>query len=158
MPFEFTAENKKRFEEIVARYPKRMAAMLPTLWLAQHQHGWISTEVMEYVAALLQVPPSKVYEVVTFYTMFHQEPVGKHHFQVCRTLSCQLRGAETITAHLEKRLGIKVGETSSDGKFTLSEVECLGSCGTAPMLQLNNDYHENLNPENLDVLLEGLKK
>jgi NADH-quinone oxidoreductase E subunit len=157
MLFEFTKENKEKFEEILKRYPVKRAAMLPTLWLAQGQHGWISPEVMEYVASLLGLSAAKVYEVVTFYTMFHLRPIGKHHFQVCRTLSCQLLGAEGITQHLCQRLKLKVGETSSDGRYSLSEVECLGSCGTAPMLQLNDDFHENLTAEKLDRLIDSLK-
>jgi len=157
MAFEFTAENKRKFDEILTRYPVQRAAMLPALWLAQQQHGWISHEVMEYVGSLLGLSPAKVYETVTFYTMFHLKPIGKHHFQVCRTLPCQLMGAEGITSHLEKKLGVKLGETSGDGRYTLSEVECLGSCGTAPMLQLNDDYHENLTPEKLDALIASLK-
>jgi NADH-quinone oxidoreductase subunit E len=157
MPFKFTDENKKKVEAVLARYPKKLAAMLPTLWLAQEQHGWISPEVMEYVGGLLEVAPSKVYEVATFYTMFHKEPIGRYHFQVCRTLSCQLCGSEGITAQLKQRLGVGVGETSADGRFSLSEVECLGSCGTAPMLQLNDDYHENLDGEKLDRLISSLK-
>jgi NADH-quinone oxidoreductase subunit E len=157
MSFKFTEANKKKFDAVVTRYPKKLAAMLPTLWLAQEQHGWISPEVMEYVAGLLEVAPSKVYEVATFYTMFHKEPIGKYHFQVCHTLSCQLCGSEGITAKLKERLGIEVGQTSPDGRFTLSEVECLGSCGTAPMLQLNDDYHEHLTAEKLDRLIDLLK-
>ena len=157
MAFEYTEENKKRFEEILARYPVKRAAMLPALWLAQRQHGWISPEVMEYVGGLLGLSPAKIYEVATFYTMFHLKPVGKYHFQVCRTLPCQLCGSEAITEHLKKRLGIRLGETSPDGRYTLSEVECLGSCGTAPMLQLNDDYHENLTTEKLEALIESLK-
>src|SRR3990167_9628104 len=136
----------------------RRAAILPVLWLAQEQFGWISPEVMEYVGNLLDLPPVKVYEVVTFYTMFNQKPVGKYHFQVCRTLSCELCGKEEIVEHLKKRLGIKVGETTPDGRFTLSEVECLGSCGTAPMMQVSNqDYHENLTIEKIDQILEKMK-
>jgi NADH-quinone oxidoreductase subunit E len=157
MAFKFTEENKKKFDAVLKRYPKKLAAMLPTLWLAQKQHGWISTEVMEYVASLLECSPAKVYEVMTFYTMFHREPVGRYHFQVCRTLSCQLCGSEAITAYLKEKLGVGVGETSSDGRYTLSEVECLGSCGTAPMLQLNDDYNENLTAEKLDRLIASLK-
>ncbi len=157
MAFEFTAENKKKFEEVVKRYPQRRAAMLPTLWLAQEQHGWISPEVMEYVAKLLELTPAKVYEVVTFYTMFNLKPVGEYHFQVCRTLSCQLCGAEGITEHLKKKLEVPLGGTSADGKYSLSEVECLGSCGTGPMLQLNDEYHENLTAEKLDALIGSLK-
>ena len=139
------------------RYAEKQAAMLPALWLAQEQNGWISPEVMKYVGTLLEVSPSKVYEVVTFYTMFHQEPIGKYHFQVCRTLSCQLCGSEAVTGLLKKRLGIQAGETSQDGRYTLSEVECLGSCGTAPMLQLNDDYHENLTEEKLNSLIDSLE-
>ena len=157
MAFEFTTENKRKFDEILTRYPVQRAAMLPALWLAQQQHGWISHEVMEYVGSLLSLSPAKVYETVTFYTMFHLKPIGRHHFQVCRTLPCQLMGAEGITSHLEKKLGVKLGETSADGRYTLSEVECLGSCGTAPMLQLNDDYHENLTAEKLDALIASLK-
>ncbi|MFO1462721.1 MAG: NADH-quinone oxidoreductase subunit NuoE [bacterium] len=157
MAFEFTSENQRKFEEILTRYPVKRAAMLPALWLAQRQNGWISPEVMEYVGTLLGLSPAKVYEVATFYTMFNLKPVGRYHFQVCRTLPCQLMGAEGITAHLEKKLGVKLGATSADGKYTLTEVECLGSCGTAPMLQLNDDYHENLTPEKLDALIASLK-
>ncbi len=153
----FNEANQKKFEQLLKRYPQKRAAMLPTLWLAQEQYGWLSPEVMTYVGGLLEVPPSKVYEVATFYTMFHLQPVGKYHFQVCRTLSCQLRGAEGITAQLKKRFGIGIGQTSEDGRFTLTEVECLGSCGTAPMLQLNDDYHEDLTEAKLDQLIESLE-
>lgn len=155
--FEFTPENKRKFDEALTRYPVKRAAMLPALWLAQRQHGWISPEVMEYVGGLLELSAAKVYEVATFYTMFNLHPVGKYHFQVCRTLPCQLVGAESITEQLERRLGIKLGKTSEDGRFTLSEVECLGSCGTGPMLQLNDDFHESLTPAKLDHLIDSLK-
>lgn len=157
MAFEFTTENKRRFDEILTRYPVKRAAMLPALWLAQRQAGWISHEAMEYVGKLLDLSPAKVYEVATFYTMFNLKPVGKYHFQVCRTLPCQLVGAESVTEHLQKKLGVKLGETSADGRYTLTEVECLGSCGTGPMLQLNDDYHENLTAEKLDALIASLK-
>jgi len=157
MSFQYSEENKKKFEEILTRYPRKRAAILPALWLAQRQHGWISLEVMEYLAGLLDLTPAKVYEVVTFYTMFNLKPVGRWHFQVCRTLSCQLCGSESITEHLSEKLGVKLGETSADGRYTLSEVECLSSCGTAPMLQLNDDYHENLTTEKLDQLIASLK-
>lgn len=156
MAFEFTTENKRKFEEILTRYPVSRAAMLPALWLVQRQAGWISHEAMEYVGKLLGLSAAKVYEVATFYTMFNLKPVGKYHFQVCRTLPCQLVGAEGITSCLEKKLGVKLGETSADGRYTLTEVECLGSCGTGPMLQLNDDYHEDLTPEKLDALIASL--
>ncbi|MBF0491286.1 MAG: NADH-quinone oxidoreductase subunit NuoE [Deltaproteobacteria bacterium] len=159
MNVEFSAENKKEFEKIVAKYPseRRRAALLPTLWLAQRQWGWISNEVMEYVAGLLELSPIKVLEVVTFYTMFNQKPVGKYHLQVCRTLSCEVCGKENIVSHLKNKLGIKLGETTADGKFTLTEVECLGSCGTGPMMQLNDDFYESLTPEKVDEILGQLK-
>lgn len=157
MAFEFTTENKRKFDEILSRYPVKRAAMLPALWLAQRQEGWISHEAMEYVGGLLGLSAAKVYEVATFYTMFNLKPVGKYHFQVCRTLPCQLVGAECITEQLEKKLGLKLGETSADGRYTLTEVECLGSCGSGPMLQLNDDYHENLNEQKLDELIASLK-
>jgi NADH-quinone oxidoreductase subunit E len=156
MPIEFTSENKKAFDETLKRYPTKRAALLPALWLAQKQFGYLSQEVMEYVGKLLDLPAIKVYEVATFYTMFYKKPIGKYHFQVCRTLSCELCGKEEIVAHLKKRLGIGVGESTADGRFTLSEVECLGSCGTAPMLQLNDDYHENLTVEKVDEILKNL--
>lgn len=156
MSFEFNEDNQKRFLEILTRYPDKQAAMLPALWIAQEQHGWLAPEVMEYVAGLIEVSPSKVYEVATFYTMFHKKPVGKYHFQVCRTLSCQLNGAQAIVECLKKKLQVDLGETTADGRYTLTEVECLGSCGTAPMLQLNEDYHENLDEEALGKLIQGL--
>ncbi|MFO1518133.1 MAG: NADH-quinone oxidoreductase subunit NuoE [bacterium] len=156
MAIEFTPDNKKKLEETLTRYPTKRAALLPTLWIAQQQFGWISQEVMEYVGKLLDLPPIKVYEVVTFYTMFQQKPVGKYHFQVCRTLSCELCGKGEILNHLKKKLNIGVGETTPDGRFSLVEVECLGSCGTAPMLQLNDDFHENLTVERIDEILKGL--
>lgn len=157
MNIEFTSENKKEFEKLLTHYPNKRAAMLPTLWIAQKQFGWISQKVMEYVAVLLDVPPIKVYEVVTFYTMFNQKQVGKYHIQLCRTLSCELCGKGEILNHLKKKLGVGIGETSTDAKYTLSEVECLGSCGTAPMMQVNNDYYENLTPLKVDEILNGLK-
>ena len=154
---EFTPENKKTFDETLRRYPTKRAALLPILWLAQKQFGWISQPVMEYVGTLLDLPPVKVYEVVTFYTMFQKRPVGKYHFQVCRTLSCELCGKDEILRRLKEKLGVGVGETSPDGRFTITEVECLGSCGTAPMLQLNEDFHENLTVEKVDEMVKGLE-
>lgn len=153
-PVEFTPENSERFKELLTRYPVKRAALLPTLWIAQEQFGSISVEVMEYVARLLDLAPMKVYEVVTFYTMFQQKPVGKYHIQLCRTLSCALCGKEEILKQLKDKLKINVGETTPDGYYTLSEVECLGSCGTAPMMQVNDDYYENLNREKIDALFK----
>jgi NADH-quinone oxidoreductase E subunit len=154
----FTQENLHRVEEIKKRYPKPMAALLPVLWVAQEQFGWISEETMHYVGELLGLPFNHVLGVVTFYTMYNKKPVGKYNIQFCGNISCMLRGADNLIEHLEHKLGIKVGETTSDGMFTLKEVECLGSCGTAPMMQVNNDYYEDLTAEKLDNLLEEFRK
>jgi NADH-quinone oxidoreductase subunit E len=157
MALEFSPAARKRFEEIVARYPKKEAAMLPVLYLAQEEFGYLSQEAIEYVAGVMELPVARVYGVVTFYTMLNMKPVGKHHIQVCRTLPCMLMGAEEVTARLKARLGIKVGETTADGKFTLSEVECLASCGTAPVVQVNDNYHEGVTAEKVEEMLQALK-
>lgn len=146
--------------KIIKRYPegKQKSALLPLLHLAQSEFdGWLSTETMDYVASLLFIKPIEVYEVATFYTMFNTEPVGKCLLEVCQTGSCYLRGSDDIIEHLENKLNIKVGETTADGMFTLKAVECLGSCGTAPMLQCGADFHEDLTMEKVDKLLEGLR-
>ena len=157
MAVEFSQETLKRYDEIVRRYPQKEAAMLPVLYLAQKEFGYLSPEAIQYVAELMDLSPARVYGVVTFYTMFNMEPIGKYHIQVCRTLPCALVGAEKITALLKAKLGIQVGETTPDGKFTLSEVECLASCGTGPMMQVNDDYYENLTEEKVGEILDGLK-
>ena len=154
----FTEENLHRVEELKKRYPKPQAALLQVLWIAQEQFGWISEEVIRYVAELLGLPYNHVLGVVTFYTMFNRKPVGKYHVQVCANVSCMLLGSDNIVEHLEKKLGVKTGETTPDKMFTLSEVECLGSCGTAPMMQVNDDYYENLTSEKIDSLIEEFKK
>ena len=147
MAVQFSTAAEEKFQEIVARYPIRRAAIMPTFWLAQKEFGYLSLEVMEYVAGLLELTPAFVASVASFYTMYYKEPIGRHHVQVCTNLSCSLVGAEQILACLRKRLGVDVGGTTDDGKFSLSEVECLGSCGTAPMMQVNDDYWEDLTPE-----------
>jgi NADH-quinone oxidoreductase E subunit len=157
MPVQFSQEALKEFEETVSRYPKREAAMIPVLYLTQREFGYLSPEAIEYVAELMGLSPARVYGVVTFYTMLYRKPMGKYHVQVCRTLPCALKGAEKITQLLKARLRIGVGETTGDGRFTLSEVECLASCGTAPMMQVNDDYYEDLTEEKLERILEGLK-
>jgi NADH-quinone oxidoreductase E subunit len=156
MSVEFSPAAKAKFEEYLRRYPIKRAAIMPTLWLAQREFGWLSTETLEYVARLLELPPAFVASVASFYTMYCKRPVGKHHVQVCTNLSCALRGAEEIVDCLRKRLGVEVGETTADGRFTLSEVECLGSCGTAPMMQVDDDYWENLTPESTLALVDRL--
>jgi len=147
----------REFEATVARYPKKEAAMLPVLYLAQREFGHLGPEAIEYVAKLMEQPPARVHGVVSFYTMYNMKPIGRHHIQVCRTLPCALRGAETVTDLLKQKLGIQPGQTSSDGRFTLSEVECLASCGTAPMMQINDDYYENLTEEKINEILESMK-
>jgi NADH-quinone oxidoreductase E subunit len=157
MALEFSPETRKKFDEIVGRYPKKEAAMLPVLRLAQEEFGYLSAEAIEYVAAIMGVPAARVYGVVTFYTMLNMKPIGRHHIQICRTLPCALAGAERITAAIKSKLGIGVGATTVDGKFTLSEVECLASCGTAPMMQVNDDYYENLNEQSVGEILGKMK-
>lgn len=153
---EFSVERQKEFEKLLPRYPNKEAAMLPTLRLAQEDFGYVSSDVIEFVGALLEVPTARVRAVATFYTMFDKRPVGMYHIQVCQNLSCSLMGGEHIIEHLQKKLGIKVGETTPDKRFTLSRVECLGACGTAPVMQINDDYYEDLTPEKVNAILEGL--
>ncbi len=157
MALEFSLETLKKFEATVARYPQKEAAMLPVLYLAQQEFGHLGAEAIEYVAKLMEQAPARVHGVVSFYTMYNMKPIGRHHIQVCRTLSCALRGAEQVTDLLKKKLGIDCGQTTADGRFTLSEVECLASCGTAPMMQVNDDYYENLTEEKIGQILNGLK-
>ena len=151
-----TPELEAAVDAIVAKYPQPKAALLPVLWEAQKARGYVDLEAEEWIARRLGVSASHVHGCVTFYTMYKQRPSGRHHIQVCTTLSCMLRGSDRLVEHLERKLGIHVGETTPDGKFSLVRVECLGSCGTAPMFQLNDDYHENLTLEKVDRLLESL--
>ena len=157
MAVEFSPAALKEFEAIVARYPKKEAAMLPVLYLAQREFGHVGPEAIDYVAALMEQSPARVYGVVSFYTMFNMKPIGRHHIQVCRTLSCALRGAEMVTSTIKGKLGIEPGQTTPDNRFTLSEVECLASCGTAPMMQVNDDYYENLTEGKISEILDSLK-
>lgn len=158
MSVQFSPTAQAKFEKIVGRYPVRRAAIMPTLWLAQEEFGYLSLETMEYVAGLLGLSPAFVASVASFYTMYYKKPMGRHHVQVCRNLSCSLVGADRIIDCLRKRLGIEVGETTADGRFSLSEVECLASCGTAPMMQVNDDYWENLTPESTLELIDRLDR
>jgi NADH-quinone oxidoreductase subunit E len=156
--FALTPEREQQVEQILARYPNRQAACIPVLHLCQEQHGWISDEIVAWVARRLDLSSAHVKGVVTFYTLFNKEPVGKHQVWVCRTLSCALRGSDAILHHCEKRLGIHVGETTKDGKVTLRTAECLASCGTAPMMQVDKDYYENLTTAEVDRILDRLVK
>lgn len=156
----FSEEALCLVNKIIKRYPdgKQKSALLPVLHLAQSEFdGWLSVPVMDYVASLLNIKPIEVYEVASFYSMYNLKPVGTCLLEVCQTGSCMLRGSDDIIGHLENKLNIKVGETTRDGMFTLKAVECLGSCGTAPMLQCGADYHESLTVEKVDELVENLR-
>ena len=139
-----------------AKYPadRRQSALLSALRIAQDEHRWLSNELIEYVAGVIGVAAVRSYEVATFYSMYHLQPVGKNVINVCTNISCMLRGCDAIVNHLENKLDIKMGETTADGKFTLKEVECLCACAGAPMMQVNHDYHENLSPARIDEILE----
>jgi NADH-quinone oxidoreductase subunit E len=154
---EFPAEAKKRFDYILTRYPTKEAALLPTLHLAQEVWGWMSPEVVHYVGSLLDLSPATVFGVVSFYNMYNQKPVGKYHLQVCTNLSCMVNNAYDIYDHLVAKLSVKPGDITSDGLYTVAEVECLGSCDTAPVVQVNNDYHENFDIRKMDELLTRLR-
>ena len=159
MAFALSAEREQHVQQILSRYPNKMAACIPLLHLCQEANdNWISDEVIEFVTERLDLSTAHVKGVVTFYTLFNREPPGKHQVWVCRTLSCALRGADGILAHCEKRLGIHAGETTADGKITLRTAECLASCGTAPMMQVDKTYHENLSIEAVDKILDDLSR
>ena len=156
MPFALSPERDRKLTEILERYPTKMAATLPLLHLCQEQEGYVSGDIIEFVSKRLDLPAAHVKGVVTFYTLYNQHPVGKHQVWVCRTLPCALRGANSVIEHCEKRLGIHCGETTADGKITLRSAECLASCGTAPMMQVDREYYENLTPESVDRILSKL--
>jgi len=157
----FSEEQMTEFKRLVARYPegKQKSALLPVLHLAQDSFGgWLSAETMDYVAELLQITPIEVYEVATFYSMYNLKPVGKYMFEVCQTCPCMLRGSDDIIAYIGEKLGIKPGETTADGMFTLKTVECLGACGYAPMMQLGKHYREHLTKEKVDAIIDECRK
>lgn len=156
--FKYTNENEEKFQKYLTRYPNSDSCMLPALWLAQEQEAWVSPEAMIYIGERLNKTPIEVYEVATFYTMFNLKPIGKHHIELCKTLSCMLCGSEKIKKHIKDTIGIEPGQTSEDGLFHLSEVECLGACGGAPMFALDGDYHEKLTIEKVDELIAECKK
>ena len=160
MPFALTADRERELTDILTRYPAehgRMAACIPLLHLCQEQEGYISQDVILFVANRLDLSPAHVQGVVTFYTLFNTEKVGKHQVWVCRTLPCALRGAGSVLQQCEKHLGIHAGQTTPDGKGTLRTAECLASCGTAPMMQVDKEYFENLTPERVDEILTKLQ-
>ena len=154
----FPEQARQRIPGIIARYAEKRAALLPLLWLAQEEHGYVSEEAMREIAGLLGLTPPQVYETVTFYTMYNRRPIGKYHIQVCRSLMCALVGTENLLAWIHAKLGIKTGQATSDRLFTLSQVECLGSCGTGPMMQVNDDYYEQLTEDKVHRILDDLKR
>ncbi len=158
MAFVFTKQDKERLAEIRSHYPDARAATLPALHFAQDLNGYVSEEVIDQVASALELPKAHVLNVATFYTMYNKKPVGRYHIQVCTNISCSLLGARHLVDKLTEVLGIQPGETTEDGMFTLSEVECLGSCGTAPMMQVNDDFHENLTDQKLMNLIDAMRK
>lgn len=158
MAVAFKTETIKEFEAIASRYPVRRAALLPALWLAQREFGWLSTDAMVEVAQLVGCSPAQVLEVAEFYTMYHKKKPGKYHLQVCQTIACLLAGSDEIKKTIERVLDLKPGQTSPDGKFSYQLVECLASCHTAPCMQVNDDYHENLTPQSTEKLLQELRK
>jgi NADH-quinone oxidoreductase subunit E len=156
MPFALTPEREKLLLEILERYPNRQAACIPALHLCQQQNGWISQEIVEWLAARLELSAAHVQGVATFYSLLDTEPTGKHQVWVCRTLGCALRGSDRILSHCEKKLGIRCGQTTADGKVTLRSAECLASCGSGPVLQVDRQYHERVTPKDVDAILDRL--
>jgi NADH-quinone oxidoreductase subunit E len=149
--------SRQKIELLKARYRQPQAVVLAALWMWQDEHGWVSEEGLREVADLLGLPYHHVYGVVTFYTMYNKEPVGRHKIEVCTNVSCMLRNSDRILDHIRKRLEINVGETTPDNRFTLVEAECLGACGGAPAMQIGDEYHENLDPAAVDRILNELK-
>jgi len=158
--FEFTPENLEEAAKIIAKYPagKQQSALMPLLTLAQQQHyNWLPVAAMDYVAAMLGIPPMRAYEVATFYTMYNLKPVGKYFIEVCTTTPCWLRGSDGIVQACRDELGVEVGETTQDGKFTLVEVECLCACANAPMIQIGQHYYEDLTPDSMRSIIRNLR-
>jgi NADH-quinone oxidoreductase subunit E len=158
MALEFSENTRKKLTETSERLPDKHSLLIPALAMAQEDFGYVSTEAMELIASELGVTIAEVKAVATFYTMFNKKPVGRYHIQVCQNLTCSILGAEPLISYLEKKLGISCGETSKDKMFTLSRVECLGACGTAPVMQINDDYYENLTTQKIDEILATLKE
>ena len=157
----FSDSKLREVEQIIQRYPegKQKSALIPVLHLAQEEFGgWLSAETMDYVASVLNLQPIEVYEVATFYSMYNLKPVGRYLFEVCQTGPCMLNGSDNIIKYIFEKLGIKPGETTTDGMFTLKTVECLGACGYAPMMQLGKNYREHLTKENVDAIIEECRK
>lgn len=156
--FQLSAEGLSTVKKELVRYEDKMSAIIPALYVAQKENkGWISEEVIAHLSQVMDIPASRINEVFKFYTMFNQKPVGKYHVQVCTTLSCAINGGRELTEHVCKELKVQLNQVTEDGRFSVSRVECLGSCGTAPMMMVNETYHENLTPEMAMNILRGMK-
>lgn len=158
MSFSISPEGEKKVSELKAKYPQPQSAVMPILYLVQEEHGHISDAAVDWISEQVGISPAHVMELVTFYTMYRKEPLGKYHIQVCRTLSCGLCGAKKLMEYLHERLGVEPKQVTKDGMFSYEHVECLGSCGTAPMCEINDTYFENLTPEKLKSVLDDIEK
>lgn len=156
MSFIFNEHNQAKIATLLTQYPDKKALSLPMLWMAQYQDGWITPDAMRHIALRLDLSVSEVYAIASFYTMFKLSPIGTYHIEVCKTLSCDLCGKSELLEHLRTKWNLTPGQTTEDGKFTLSLVECMGACGGAPMITLNETYHEHMSVEKIDQLLEAL--
>jgi len=154
----FSAETEARFKHLVLIYPRKRSALIPMLLLAQAEHGYIRPEAIEYIAQYLELSPSDVESTLSFYTLLRRRPVGKYHIMICTNLACLLRGSDDIEACVKRKLGVGLGETTPDGLFSAIEFECLGSCTTAPALQVNGEFHENLDVPKVEALIDELRK
>ena len=155
MAYQLSKENQERVKEVMTHYPHARSAILPALHIVMEERGWVDREACDHVAELLGVPAIHVYEALTFYTYFPQKPVGKYHIQVCHNISCNLRGSEDVLRYLKDAHGIEEDKVTEDGLFCLHRVECLGACGNSPVMQVNDDYYENLTFDKIDELIEG---
>ncbi len=151
-------DAQRRIRDVMARYPTRLSALMPSLWIVQDELGWVPPSAVDFLVATLEVPRARVHELLTFYTMFRTEPPARHVLQFCQNISCHILGARDVIAQAQKRLGIRLGERTPDGVFALEGVECLGACGHGPVLQLGKHFYEHLTPEKVDSLLESLRK
>lgn len=157
MDIEFSAEELQDVQKHISKYPEKKAALMPVLWLAQKKWGWLSLDVMTYIAKLLDLPLSHVEGVASFYTMYFKKPMGRYHVQVCTNISCMLRKGDEIYNHVSERLGISHNQRTDDGLFSIEEVECMGACGGAPMIAINEDFFENVDISKVDEILDNLK-
>lgn len=156
--FKLSEQGLANVKSELARYEAKESAIIPSLYIAQKENkGFITPDIIRHLSQVMDIPEARINEVFKFYTMFNQEPVGKYHVQVCTNISCALEGGRELASHICHELGVKYNEMTSDGRFTVSKVECLGSCGTAPMMQVNDTYHEKLTPETAMNLLRGMK-